>query len=62
MDRATGVWHGIQEEIRDEETLFLEYALGAERSTVWAVTSTTVDSFDLPKRSDIETLARRYYD
>src|SRR4030095_6829154 len=46
----------------DPDTLLLEYALGEERSYLWAVTPTTIDSFELPKRSEIEALARQSYE
>jgi CHAT domain-containing protein len=45
----------------DPETLLLEYSLGEERSYLWAVTPTRVESFELPKRSEIEALARQSY-
>ncbi|HZS07353.1 MAG TPA: CHAT domain-containing protein [Blastocatellia bacterium] len=43
----------------DPDTLLLEYALGEEKSYLWAVTPTSVESFELPKRAEIETVARR---
>ena len=43
----------------DVDTLLLEYALGEERSYLWAVTPTSINSFELPKRSEIETEVRR---
>jgi tetratricopeptide (TPR) repeat protein len=52
----------IQEQVLDENTLLLEYALGQDRSYLWAVTPTTFQSFELPKRADIETVARRVYE
>ncbi len=42
----------------DPDTLLLEYALGDERSYLWAVTPTSINSFELPKRSAIETEVR----
>lgn len=50
----------IQKEL-DDETLLLEYSLGAERSYGWAVTATSVTSFELPGRSEIEAAARELY-
>jgi CHAT domain-containing protein/tetratricopeptide (TPR) repeat protein len=38
----------------DEETILLEYALGDERSYLWAVTPTTFQSYELPKRVEVE--------
>ncbi|HEY0556251.1 MAG TPA: CHAT domain-containing tetratricopeptide repeat protein, partial [Thermoanaerobaculia bacterium] len=43
----------------DPDTLLLTYALGEERSYLWAVTRERIDSFELPARSRIEELARR---
>jgi CHAT domain-containing protein/tetratricopeptide (TPR) repeat protein len=52
----------IQQQVLDENTLLLEYALGEERSYLWAVTSTSVSSYELPKRAEIEAAARRFYE
>ncbi len=52
----------IQQQVLDNDTLLLEYALGEERSYLWAVTPTSITSFVLPKRAEIETAARRAYD
>jgi CHAT domain-containing protein/tetratricopeptide (TPR) repeat protein len=43
----------------DPDTLLLTYALGEERSYLWAVTRERIDSFELPARVRIEELARR---
>jgi CHAT domain-containing protein/Tfp pilus assembly protein PilF len=51
----------IQRDFLDSETLLLEYAPGADRSFVWAVTRTSFRTFELPKRSVLEGLARRAY-
>ena len=53
---------GIQREVLDEGTLLLEYVLGAERSFLFAVTKTTIESVALPGRARIEQAARRVYD
>jgi CHAT domain-containing protein/tetratricopeptide (TPR) repeat protein len=45
----------------DHETVLLEYSLGEERSYLWAVTPAGIESFELPKRADIEDLARQAY-
>ena len=47
----------IQEQVLDPDTLLLEYSLGEERSYLWAVTDTTLASFVLPKRTEIEVAA-----
>jgi len=52
----------IQTQVLDPDTLLLEYSLGEERSFVWAVTSNSITSRELPKRADIETASRRFYD
>lgn len=52
----------IQTQVLEPDTLLLEYSLGDERSYVWAVTSSSITSHQLPKRDDIETAARRFYD
>jgi CHAT domain-containing protein/tetratricopeptide (TPR) repeat protein len=52
----------IQTQILAGGALFLEYALGTERSYLWAVTPDSVESFNLPARDLIEEAARRYYD
>ncbi len=51
----------IQQQVLDAETLLLEYALGAERSFVWAVTPMGLASYELPKREVIEAAAREVY-
>ena len=45
----------------DPDTMLLEYSLGSERSFLWAVTQTTLSSFELPKRAEIESKARAVY-
>jgi CHAT domain-containing protein/Tfp pilus assembly protein PilF len=51
----------IQTQVLDEDTLLLEYSFGKDRSYLWAVTSTSITSFELPKRDKIETVARQVY-
>ena len=51
----------IQERVLDEDTLLLEFALGEQRSYLWAVTPNSVHSFTLPKRAELETAAQRLY-
>ena len=51
----------IQETVLDEDTLLLEYRLGAERSHLWAVSSRSLEAFQLPGRAEIENRARRAY-
>src|SRR5262249_18631971 len=42
--------------------LLLEYALGEEKSYLWTVTPASIKSFELAKRAEIETAARRVYE
>lgn len=51
----------IQAELRDDDTLLLEYALGDEKSYLWAVTATSVSSYALPPRAEIEDAVRNLY-
>jgi len=50
----------IQQEL-GKETVLLEYILGDEKSYLWAVSSTSIESFELPNRSAMETAAREIY-
>src|SRR5439155_18553054 len=52
----------IQAEVLDPDTLLLEYSLGEERSYLWAVTPTSIKSFELPRRAEIEAAALRVYE
>jgi CHAT domain-containing protein/tetratricopeptide (TPR) repeat protein len=52
----------IQSKVLDSDTVLLEYELGAEKSFLWAVTSTTITSFELRPRAEIESAARRAYE
>lgn len=47
------------QQLLDAETLLLEFSLGEERSYLWTVTHTSLKSYELPGRAEIETLARR---
>jgi CHAT domain-containing protein len=50
------------QQLLDSETLLLEYALGEEKSFLWVASPTYVESFELPKRSEVEAAARKAYD
>ncbi len=52
----------LQRELDGGETLLLEYELAEPRSYVWAVTATSVTSYELPSRSEIESAARNVYE
>jgi CHAT domain-containing protein len=52
----------IQQQVVDDDTILLEYSLGEERSYLWAVTNTSIASYELPKRADIEAAAQTFRD
>jgi CHAT domain-containing protein/Tfp pilus assembly protein PilF len=52
----------IQDKALDPDTLLLEYSLGAEKSYLWAVTQTSIETFELPGRAEVEAAARRVYE
>ncbi len=47
----------IQNELRDTDTLLLQYSLGERQSYLWAVTANSFWSFELPPRKYIEDVA-----
>src|SRR5262249_12518216 len=51
----------IQTKVLAPDTLLLEYSLGTERSYLWAISPTSIVSYELPKREEIETVARQVY-
>jgi tetratricopeptide (TPR) repeat protein len=51
----------IQRQVLDDRSLLLEYALGEERSYLWAVTRTEISTFELAGKAEIEQAARRLY-
>ncbi|HEY9433463.1 MAG TPA: CHAT domain-containing tetratricopeptide repeat protein [Blastocatellia bacterium] len=52
----------IQQQALDENTLLLEYALGENRSYLWLVSQRSINSYELPPRTEIETATRRVYE
>jgi CHAT domain-containing protein len=50
----------IQQQILDENTILLQYSLGKDRSYLWAVTKTSITSYELPKAAEIETTAKNF--
>jgi CHAT domain-containing protein/tetratricopeptide (TPR) repeat protein len=52
----------IQRQVLDDDTLLLEYALGDERSYLWAVTPDSITSYRLPPRAEVEGAARKVYE
>ena len=51
----------IQQQL-DADTLLLEYALGKERSYLWAITKDGLLSYELPKEEDIKKNALQVYE
>lgn len=51
----------IQAQLRGDDTILLEYALGEEKSYVWAITSDSFSSHELPARAQIERLTREVH-
>ena len=52
----------IQNEVLDDSTLLIEYALTEEKSFAWAITSDHIACVELPVADDIEATARIVYD
>jgi CHAT domain-containing protein/tetratricopeptide (TPR) repeat protein len=51
----------LQTRVLDEDTVLLEYAVGRRKSFLWVVSQTSMDVFELPGRSQIESVAKRVY-
>jgi CHAT domain-containing protein/Tfp pilus assembly protein PilF len=49
------------QQLLDPESILLEYSLGDERSYVWIVGEKSLTVRELPKRADVESVARRVY-
>ena len=45
----------------DQDTLFLEYSLGEERSYLWLISPTELKSFELPRRAEVMKATRGFY-
>ncbi|HUV14024.1 MAG TPA: CHAT domain-containing protein [Acidobacteriota bacterium] len=52
----------VQENLLDEDTILLEYALGEERSYLWAVSKGGFECHELPQRSQIREQALRLHE
>ena len=52
----------VQSDVLDPDTLLLEYALGDERSYVWVVSNSSIQSYELPIRKQIEEAVRQVYE
>ena len=51
----------FQQKVLDSDTALLEYWLGSERSYLWILTKNSLQTYTLPKRSEIEEKVRRVY-
>jgi CHAT domain-containing protein/tetratricopeptide (TPR) repeat protein len=51
----------VQKQLLDPDTLLLEYSLGEERSFLWAVSSNSFHTYELPAREKLETASREAY-
>lgn len=52
----------VQQQLLDQDTALLEYALGDDRSYVWLVTPQKIFSHELPPRAVVEKAARQVYE
>lgn len=52
----------IQKQVLDERSLLLEYALGEDRSYLFAVERESIKVYELPNRPEVEGAARKVYD
>jgi len=52
----------IQRQVLDDDTLLLEYSLGDEKSFLWAATPDSIESVELPRRAEIETVAQQLFE
>lgn len=52
----------IQNQLRQKNTMLLEYALGEERSYLWAVTANSLTGYELPSRKVLEGVALELYE
>ncbi len=60
-----GAWplQQIQEQVvADDQTVLLEYILGANKSYVWAVTRAGIKSYELPPQKVVNDAARKVYE
>ncbi len=50
------------QQLLDSETMLLEYSLGDDKSYLWAITTDSINSFQLPPQAEIEKVARQVYE
>jgi CHAT domain-containing protein/Tfp pilus assembly protein PilF len=62
LEAADTLDAGAIRSLLDDDTLVLEYALGEQRSYLWAITHRRVSCYQLPGREALESLARRVYE
>jgi CHAT domain-containing protein len=51
----------VQQSLLDNDTMVLEYALGTQRTYLWALTKDELLSYELPRRGEIEARSREVY-
>jgi CHAT domain-containing protein/tetratricopeptide (TPR) repeat protein len=51
----------IQQKVLDKNTVMLQYSIGKERSYLWLVTPTNVQSYSLPGEKDLEEIAKPFH-
>ncbi len=51
----------LQQEVLDSDSVLLEFGLGEPHSHLWAVTSASFTSHELPSRRQIEETSKRFY-
>jgi CHAT domain-containing protein/tetratricopeptide (TPR) repeat protein len=51
----------IQQKVLDKDTVMLQYSIGKERSYLWFVTPTTIQTYNLPGEKDLENIAKPFY-
>jgi CHAT domain-containing protein/Tfp pilus assembly protein PilF len=52
---------GQLQQLLDNDTMLLEYSLGEDRSYLFALTASSINTFALPERGEIESKARHLY-
>jgi CHAT domain-containing protein/tetratricopeptide (TPR) repeat protein len=51
----------IQQKVLDKDTVMLQYSIGKERSYLWFVTRTTVQTYNLPGEKELEEIAKPFH-
>jgi CHAT domain-containing protein len=51
----------IQQRVLDKDTVMLQYSIGKERSYLWFVTPTTIQSYSLPGEKELEEIAKPFH-